>query len=151
MPYQSRPFTLRRIGKMPELEPFREDACGRLALHPMAVEKPPLLKKRSRRRDRKCPPKSRTSFIGHPSAMLFLRISWEGVFQQRRARPGGGAKRKGTCGGSSLEATPDYTHLPSLRGFECNRLVATVTSSGPTRMCLESLRAVADRRKMRPP
>jgi hypothetical protein len=40
----------------------------------VAVEKPPLLKKRSRRRDRKCPPKSRTSFIGHPSAMKFLRI-----------------------------------------------------------------------------
>src|SRR5580692_11248623 len=38
----------------------------------VAVEKPPLLKKLSRRRYRKCPPKSRTSFIGHLSAMKFL-------------------------------------------------------------------------------
>jgi hypothetical protein len=30
------------------------------------------LKKLSQPRDRKCPPKSRTSFIGHPSAMKFL-------------------------------------------------------------------------------
>jgi hypothetical protein len=30
------------------------------------------LKKLAQPRDRKCPPKSRTSFIGHPSAMKFL-------------------------------------------------------------------------------
>ena len=34
----------------------------------VALEKPALLKKPSQRRDRKCPPKSRTSFIGHPGA-----------------------------------------------------------------------------------
>src|ERR1700756_5026345 len=41
----------------------------------VAVEKPPLLKKLHQPRGRKCPPKSRTSFIGHPSAMKFLRTS----------------------------------------------------------------------------
>src|SRR5712691_2914801 len=46
-----------------------------LAKSGVAVEKLPLLKKLSQPRDRKCPPKSRTSFIGHPSAMKFLRTS----------------------------------------------------------------------------
>ena len=41
----------------------------------VAVEKLPRLKKRCRRRDRKCPPKRTTSFVGHPSATKFLRIS----------------------------------------------------------------------------
>ena len=49
--------------------------CGQLLLTGVAVEKPPLLKKLPLLRDRKCPPKSRTSFIGHPSAMKFLRTS----------------------------------------------------------------------------
>jgi hypothetical protein len=31
--------------------------------------------------DRKCPGKPRKSFVGHPDAILFLRISREGVFQ----------------------------------------------------------------------
>src|SRR6266478_1060308 len=39
------------------------------------AEKPPLLKKLSQPRGRKGPPKSKTSFIGHPSAMKFLRTS----------------------------------------------------------------------------
>src|ERR1039457_4038479 len=34
--------------------------------------------------DRKCPGKPRKSFVGHPDAILFLRISREGVFQQPR-------------------------------------------------------------------
>jgi hypothetical protein len=34
--------------------------------------------------DRKCLGKTRTSFVGHPDAILFLRISREGVFQQPR-------------------------------------------------------------------
>jgi hypothetical protein len=34
--------------------------------------------------DRKCLGKLRKSFVGHPSAILFLRISREGVFQQPR-------------------------------------------------------------------
>jgi hypothetical protein len=34
--------------------------------------------------DRKCLGKPRKSFVGHPSAILFLRISLEGVFQQPR-------------------------------------------------------------------
>jgi len=38
----------------------------------VGVEKPPLLKKRSPPRDRKCPPKVRTSFIGHPKATKCL-------------------------------------------------------------------------------
>jgi hypothetical protein len=33
--------------------------------------------------DRKCLGKSRTSFIGHPDAILFLLISREGVFQHQ--------------------------------------------------------------------
>jgi hypothetical protein len=32
--------------------------------------------------DRKCLGKIRKSFVGHPGAILFLRISPEGVFQQ---------------------------------------------------------------------
>jgi|SRR5436190_18496950 len=32
--------------------------------------------------DRKCLGKSRKSFVGHPDAILFLRISQKGVFQQ---------------------------------------------------------------------
>jgi hypothetical protein len=34
--------------------------------------------------DRKCLPDPRRSFIAHPDAILFWRISWEGVFQQPR-------------------------------------------------------------------
>src|SRR5207247_961171 len=34
--------------------------------------------------DRKCLGKSRKSFVGHPDAILFLRISQKGVFQQPR-------------------------------------------------------------------
>jgi hypothetical protein len=34
--------------------------------------------------DRKCLEKLKKSFVGHPSAILFLRISREGVFQQPR-------------------------------------------------------------------
>src|ERR1035437_6494954 len=34
--------------------------------------------------DRKCLGKPRKSFVGHPNAILFLRISREGVFQQPR-------------------------------------------------------------------
>jgi hypothetical protein len=41
---------------------------------------------------------------------IFRRFEENRVFQQRRARPGGGAKRKGTCGGSSLEATPYFVN-----------------------------------------
>jgi hypothetical protein len=64
--------------------PFRVPLLQRSSLLPsrtqllksgVAVERPPLLKKLSRSKDRKCPPKSRTSFIGHPSAMKFLRTS----------------------------------------------------------------------------
>jgi hypothetical protein len=35
--------------------------------------------------DRKCLGKPRKSFLGHPSAILFSRISLEGVFQQPQA------------------------------------------------------------------
>jgi hypothetical protein len=45
---------------------------------------PPLSKKLSQASDKKCPPKSRASFIGHPSAMKFLRTSRRWVFQQHR-------------------------------------------------------------------
>src|ERR1022692_5038476 len=34
--------------------------------------------------DRKCLPNPRRSIVGLPDAILFLRISWEGVFQQPR-------------------------------------------------------------------
>jgi hypothetical protein len=53
----------------------KENCIGLLMLSGVAVEKHPLLKKPSQSRDRKCPPKSGTSFIGHLSAMKFLRIS----------------------------------------------------------------------------
>jgi hypothetical protein len=45
------------------------------------------------------------SFVGHPSAILFLRISGEGVFQQQGARPMVGAKRKGTCLDRAISAS----------------------------------------------
>jgi hypothetical protein len=51
----------------------------------VGVEKNPLLKKRPSPKDRKCPPKSRTPFIGHPDAILFSRILPEGLFQQTQA------------------------------------------------------------------
>ena len=57
---------------------LRYDQPGQTLLQSgVAVEKPPLLKKRSQPRDRKCPPKSGTSFIGPPSALKFWRISRE--------------------------------------------------------------------------
>jgi hypothetical protein len=59
--------------------------AGQLLSTGVAVEKPPLLKKPSQAGGRKCPPKSRMSFVGHPDAILFWRISWEGVFQQPQA------------------------------------------------------------------
>jgi hypothetical protein len=46
--------------------------------------------------DRKCLGKSRTSFVEHPDAILFLRISREGVFQQPRDFSPTGTARKGT-------------------------------------------------------
>ncbi len=50
----------------------------------MAVEKVAFLEKLPKFGDRKCPGDPRESFIGHPDAILFSRLSREGVFQQPR-------------------------------------------------------------------
>src|ERR1035437_2104179 len=51
---------------------------------PVGVEKVHFLQNSRNLGDRKCLGKSRKSFVGHPDAILFLRISREGVFQQPR-------------------------------------------------------------------
>ena len=50
----------------------------------MAVEKVHFLQNSEKLEDRECTGKRRTSFVGHPDAILFLPISREGVFQQPR-------------------------------------------------------------------
>jgi hypothetical protein len=51
---------------------------------PVAVEKLPFRRKLPKFGDRKCPDDPRESFIAHPDAILFLRFSLSGVFQQPR-------------------------------------------------------------------
>jgi hypothetical protein len=51
---------------------------------PVAVEKLHFLQNSRNLGDRKCLERPRKSFVGHPSAILFWRISQEGVFQQPR-------------------------------------------------------------------
>ncbi len=51
---------------------------------PVAVEKLHFRQNNRNLGDRKCLGKSRTLLTGHPDAILFLRISREGVFQQPR-------------------------------------------------------------------
>jgi hypothetical protein len=51
---------------------------------PMAVEKLPFRPKQPNWGDRKCLGKLRRSFVAHPDAILFLRISGQRVFQQPR-------------------------------------------------------------------
>jgi len=51
----------------------------------VAVEKLPFHPKLPKFGDRKCPGDRRESFIGHPDAILFSRLSREGVFQQPQA------------------------------------------------------------------
>jgi hypothetical protein len=60
----------------------------------------------------------------------------KGVFQQRRARPGGGAKRKGTCGGSSSEATRFYNTYSSKRAAQYNARVPDSTGACKFRFCI---------------
>jgi hypothetical protein len=50
----------------------------------VAVEKLIFLKNLPNFGDRKCPDDPRESFIAHPDAILFLRFSLSGVFQQPR-------------------------------------------------------------------
>jgi hypothetical protein len=50
----------------------------------VAVEKVQFPQNSENLGDRKCLEKPRKSFVEHPSAILFLRISREGVFQQPR-------------------------------------------------------------------
>jgi|HubBroStandDraft_6_1064221.scaffolds.fasta_scaffold505575_1 hypothetical protein len=50
-------------------------STGQLLINPAAVEKPSLLK--NGRSGGKCPPNSRTSFVGHPSASFFRLFSYE--------------------------------------------------------------------------
>jgi hypothetical protein len=51
----------------------------------VAVEKLHFSQNSQNLRDRKCLGKLRKSFVGHPDAILFLRISRERVFQQPQA------------------------------------------------------------------
>jgi hypothetical protein len=51
----------------------------------VAVEKLHFRQNSENLGDRKCLGKPRTSFLGHPDAILFLRISRERVFQQPQA------------------------------------------------------------------
>jgi hypothetical protein len=51
----------------------------------VAVEKVHFLQNSEKLGDRECIGKRRTSFVGHHDAILFLRISREGVFQQPQA------------------------------------------------------------------
>jgi hypothetical protein len=51
----------------------------------VAVEKLPFHPKLPKFGDRKCPGDPRESFIAHPDAILFLRFSLSGVFQQPQA------------------------------------------------------------------
>jgi hypothetical protein len=51
----------------------------------VAVEKLHFLQNSRNLGDRKCLERPRKSFVGHPGAILFLRISQEGVFQQPQA------------------------------------------------------------------
>jgi hypothetical protein len=55
-----------------------------VGVNAVAVEKVAFLEKLSKFGDRKCPGDPRESFIGHPDAILFSRLSREGVFQQPR-------------------------------------------------------------------
>jgi hypothetical protein len=50
----------------------------------VAVEKVHFSQNSRNLGDRKCLGKPRKSFVGHPNAILFLRISREGVFQHPR-------------------------------------------------------------------
>jgi hypothetical protein len=56
-----------------------------LTLSGVAVEKLHFRQNSENLGDRKCLGKPRTSFLGHPDAILFLRISRERVFQQPQA------------------------------------------------------------------
>jgi hypothetical protein len=48
---------------------------GSCALSPVAVEKLDISEIETNLGDRKCPNESRRSFVGHPDAIYFLRIS----------------------------------------------------------------------------
>ena len=58
--------------------------CRQLAKYRVAVEKLRFPSKRPKFGGYKMSTKLRKSFVGHPSAILFSRISGEGVFQQPR-------------------------------------------------------------------
>jgi hypothetical protein len=51
---------------------------------PVGVEKVHFPQNNEKLGDGKCLGKPRKSFVGHPNAILCLRISWEGVFHQPR-------------------------------------------------------------------
>jgi hypothetical protein len=54
--------------------------AGQLTPTDVAVEKLHFPQNSRNLGDRNCPRKTRTSFVGHPDAILFSRISREGVF-----------------------------------------------------------------------
>jgi hypothetical protein len=68
----------------PMAVPCRHNS-GLLTQTGVAVEKLIFLKNLPKFGDRKCPDDPRESFIAHPDAILFLRFSLSGVFQQPQA------------------------------------------------------------------
>jgi len=70
----------------PTLRMHSNAVQARLLKSGVAVEKLHFLQNSRNLGDRKCLlGKPRKSFVGHPNAILFLRISREGVFQQPQA------------------------------------------------------------------
>jgi hypothetical protein len=65
--------------------PYHGQTRSQLLLTGVAVEKLHFRQNTENLGDRKCLGKPRTSFLGHPDAILFLRISRERVFQQPQA------------------------------------------------------------------
>jgi hypothetical protein len=79
--------------------------CRSLAKNRVGVEKVHFLQNSPNLGDGKCLGEPRKSFVGLPIAKFFRAFSGERVFQQRRARPVVGAKRKGTCLGRAISAS----------------------------------------------
>jgi hypothetical protein len=64
---------------------YLAQAMGDWRNQAVGVEKVAFLSKRQKSGEGKCLGDPRKSFIGHPDAILFRRISREGVFQQPQA------------------------------------------------------------------
>ena len=87
----------------------------------MAVEKLPFRPKQPKIEDRKCLGNSRRPLISHPDAILFLRFSRQGVFQQPQAITPTTPVAGGATGGS-----------------ECNGDVSPIEEAGSLRLTMKS-------------